>query len=165
MMPRCLPLLVLLAVSGASGPAAADDPAAPARFSAGGGAGYPHIFHADASVWLLRQASIDARLWSGALIPRKGLELTLSAHLARGRWGGIVSGGGGVWREIPNTETCGLCTDEKNDLYLRGDAGVGYLGRYVDVRAMVGYTTRPDFDSGGSITVHVTVMRRWPLSR
>jgi hypothetical protein len=163
-MPRCLPLLVLLALASAPATAAADDDSnGPARFSAGGGAGYPHIFHVDASLWLLRQASVDARIWSGALIPRKGVELTLSAHLARGRWGAIVSGGGGLWREIPNTEVCGLCTDEKNDLYVRGDVGVGYLGRYVDVRAMVGYTTRPDLESGGSITVHVTVMRRWPL--
>lgn len=171
-MPRCLPLLVLLALASAPAQASADDSAAPAanssspaRFSAGGGAGYPHIFHADASLWLLRQASVDARVWSGALIPRKGVELTLSGHAAHGRWGAIVSGGGGLWREIPNTEVCGLCTDEKNDLYVRGDVGLGYLGRYVDVRAMVGYTTRPDFDSGGSITVHVTVMRRWPLGR
>lgn len=158
-------MLVLLALAAAPARATADDDTGPARFSAGGGAGYPHIFHFDASLWLLRQASVDARVWSGALIPRKGVELTLSAHAARGRWGAIVSGGGGLWREIPNTEVCGLCTDEKNDLYLRGDVGVGYLGRYVDLRAMVGYTTRPDLESGGSITVHVTVMRRWPLGR
>jgi hypothetical protein len=168
-MPRRVAPFVLLALVSLAAPAAADEPEAPAaadrpaRFSLGGGAGYPHIFHVDASVWLARQATVDARVWSGALIPRQGVELTVSGHVARDRWGAIVSGGGGVWREIPNTETCGLCTDARNDLYVRGDAGVGYLGRYVDVRAMIGYTTRPDFDSDGSITVHVTVMRRWPL--
>lgn len=146
-------------------PAVADDsgdtgarPDAPARVSAGGGVGYPQIFSGDVSVWLFRQASVDARAWSQALVPTKGLEGSATIHVGRGRWAGLINGGGGIWQYLPDDGMV-FQRDPEREWYWRAGAGVGWLANAVDLRVLAGVTSRPE---GHSVTLHVTIMRRIP---
>jgi len=150
-----LSAFVLSICLAASAPARAGRPP---RLSVGGGAGYPHIFHGDVSLWLVPYLTVDARIWSMALLPRSGAEATLTVHVPIGRFAALATAGGGIWREIPETPY-GLATDAKNDSYVRAAAGVGWMNHLLDLRATAGVTTRP---TGHSITIIVTVMTRFP---
>lgn len=131
---------------------------APPRVSLGGGAGYPQIFHGDASLYLVRYVSVDTRVWSQALLPTKGIDGTVSLHVPFGAWSAIASGGAGVWQEIPERNGA-LLEDPEYSGYWRAAAGAGYLGNAIDLRIQAGVTSRP---SGHSVTLNVVVMRRFP---
>jgi hypothetical protein len=151
--------IIIASLLVAASPARADDGAdRRPKLSVGGGVGWPHLFHAQASYWPVRYATVDLRAWSQALITRQGGEATLSVHVPIGPVDAIATGGGGLWREIP--ECAGvLCPDYENSSYLRGAAGVGLLTRRLDLRVLAGATSSPD---GTRVSVHVTLLRRWP---
>lgn len=148
-------LALSLCLAAAATPARADKPP---RLSVGGGAGYPHIFHGDLSLWVIPYLTVDARAWSMALLPRTGAEATLTVHVPIGRFAALATAGGGLWREIPDS-TLGVATHAENSSYVRAAAGVGWINHLLDLRATAGVTTRP---SGRSITIIVTVMTRFP---